>query len=547
MSISLSLRLFTRNFSLAVGLSFLALLVGCEREPRTDHRLTLTISSDPGTLDPAFAKDVDSGIIVGYIYGNLVRFDHEMNLVGDIAQGFSVDPDARTYRFPLSDNAFFASGQPVTAEDVRFSFERVLSPEVGSPRAWVLDRIRGAKEFIAGKADHVEGIRISGREIVLELETPFAPFLGLLTMPAAAIVEKVQVEALGKSFHEKAAGSGPFKLVRWQRDAELILELKAGAGSLVQGLDGVVIRILKEPLTLVSEFRLGNLDVIQVPSQAFATLWSDPRFANQHLSRPGLNFFYVGLNCESGPFSDRRVRRAAAMAIDRDRIIKLVREGQAVPAHGPIPPSLPGYDASYPGLSYDPDAARELLAEAKRPPGTKIRFLQGDRKANVEVTQLVKAFLERVGFEVELMTFEWNIFRKRVDRGAYDAFYLSWFADYADAENFLFPLFHSSRVGGAGNAPRYVSRQVDQWLEKALRTIDDAARVALYRSIERQVVEDASRIFLFHKSELWLHQPWISGYQLYPVFNGNRLDDVSVDASAFAVSPKPLSGTLVSP
>jgi peptide/nickel transport system substrate-binding protein/oligopeptide transport system substrate-binding protein len=285
-------------------------------------------------------------------------------------------------------------------------------------------------------------------------------------------------------------------------------------------------------VTLVTELKLGHLDVIGVPSSEYATIKGDARWKEVSSEAPGLNFYYIGLNCEKGVFTDRRVRRAAALAIDRDRIVATVREGQAVPAVGPIPPGVSGFDPTFRGVALDVAGAKRELAEAGIRPGTPIRLLQSDNKANLEVTQMVAAYLEQVGFKVKLVTHEWSTFKAKIDQGEFDAYYLNWVADYADGENFLYPIYHSARAGWGGNGPRYKNPEVDALLEKALATGGGREREALYRRIARIGVEDASRIFLFHKKDITVRQPWVRGYQQFPVFNSDRLTEIAIDESA---------------
>lgn len=530
-----------RSFLDLLLFAALAGMTGCGPSERSDPRLHLASASDPGSLDPAFAKDVVSGRIVGYLYSTLVKFDLQMNLVGDLAESYTISPDGLTYTFVLRPGLKFASGRPLTADDVRHSFTRVLDPKTASPRTWVLDKIAGAAAFVKGEAPDVTGITVEPGppgKVVLRLEQPFSPFLGLLSMPAASIIDREAIQDHPEDFHRRlSAGTGPYALKAWQKDAQIELVPNPHYHLKAPTIGGVVVRILKEPITLTSEFALGNLDIIQVPSQAFTSLWADPRWKDLHHETAGLNVYFIGMNCEKGLFSDVKVRRAVSWAVDREKIIRTVRRDQAQLAKGPIPPTLPGYDPGFQPFHYDSAKARQLLAEAGVAPGTEVRLLQGDQRENLEVTQMVKAYLEKAGLTVKLVTLEWSVFRGKVDKGDFDLYYLSWFADYPDAENFLYPLFHSSRHGGAGNGPRYTSPEVDQLLQKCLEVVDLSARVELYRTIERKVIEDAPRLYLFHKNELWARQPWVGGFELHPVFNGNRLESVALDTSRFARKP----------
>ena len=520
---------------IVVLLVVLGLATGCGESRRSEDRLVLVFTSDPSSLDPAFAKDVYSGTLVNYIFSTLVRFNKDTQLEGDLSDTFALGPDRRTYTFHLRPNARFASGRPVTPSDVKYSFERLLDPKTASPRSWVLDRLEGAREFMAGKVSYVSGIRVKGACVTLTLSEPFAPFLGLLSMPAASVVDPDAVRRWGKEFPRHDSGSGPFTVLSWVRDSGIDLAPNPTHHGGVPKIKGIVVRVLKEPVTIVTEFKRGNVDIAEVPSSEFTSLTSEPKWAGCVQDMPGLNIYYLGLNCEKGPFKDLRLRRAAAMAIDRDRIISTVRKGQVVAAMGPIPPGLLGYESGFPGIRYDPEQAKALVREAGGAPTSVIRLVQGEDKANLEVTQMVQAYLQAVGFRVKVQPYEGAIFKKRVDEGDFGLFFYSWYADYPDAENFLFPLFHSSRKGGAGNGPRYSDPAIDALLTQAQGTTDDKARRELYRQIEDKVVADASRVFLFNKKTVYIRQPWVKGFQVYRMFNGDRLLDVFMDQGQLGV------------
>jgi peptide/nickel transport system substrate-binding protein/oligopeptide transport system substrate-binding protein len=508
-----------------------AAATGCGSTRRTDDRLVVAVESEPASLDPALSKDVPSGRLVALLYSTLVRFDRELRIEGDLADSFLVQPDGRTYTFHIRPDATFASGRSVTAQDVKYSLERVLDPKTASARTWVLDRIEGAREFMAGRVPYVSGIEARGASVVIRLAKPFAPFLGFLTMPAASVVDPDVVKKWGPDFPRHESGSGPWTVASWVKDTglELVPNRRYHRGP--PRARGLVVRVIREPVTLMTEMRLGNVDIAGVPPSEFSSVRADARWTACLADRPGLNIYFLGLNCEKGPFADARLRRAAAHAIDRERIVRTVRNGQAAVAAGPIPPGLFGHEPGFAGLRHDMARARALVAEASGKSGVAIRILQGDDKSNLEVTQMVAAYLEQAGFTPRLVSYEFNTFRKRVDDGDFDAFYLSWFADYADAENFLFPLFHSSRKGGGGNGPRFSDPEVDALLERAQGCADDRARRELYRTIEERVVGAASRVFLFHRKQIALRQPWVTGYELYPVFNSDRMHAVGLDAA----------------
>ena len=235
------------------------------------------------------------------------------------------------------------------------------------------------------------------------------------------------------------------------------------------------------------------------------------------------------MNCQKKPCSDIRVRQAICHAIDFDLIVNTTRKDQAVRAYGPIPPGIPGHSSAFKGSALDIEKSKALLKEAGYENGMTLELLQDQRNENLEVTQLVVSSLSRVGITVKIVPMEWGVYTSRINDGKFDLFYRSWLADYMDAENFLFPLFHSSQAGAAGNRPRYSNSEVDALIEKAQITVNDEERLKLYRQIEEKVVHDAAYAFLFHKLERIVTQPWVKNFTLKPVFNSYKFDTLTLD------------------
>ena len=191
---------------------------------RSPGYLYLRLSSNPTTLDPALITDVIGGGIAAKIFNGLVRFNENLDVVPDLARSWRLAPDQLTYTFHLRRDVRFSNNRKVTAEDVRYSFERVLTPGTKAPLTWVLDKIEGAGAFLAGKATRISGIRVENdHTLVLKLEKPFGPFLSLLAMTTAYVVPREEVERLGQDFGTHPVGSGPYVLTEWKHGQHLKL------------------------------------------------------------------------------------------------------------------------------------------------------------------------------------------------------------------------------------------------------------------------------------------------------------------------------------
>ncbi|MEK6726970.1 MAG: ABC transporter substrate-binding protein [Deltaproteobacteria bacterium] len=513
-----------KTFSSLLILSIL-LLSGCTSRPeRISGFLYLRLSSDITTLDPAMIVDVAGGSVAAKIFNGLVRFDEESRIVSDLAEGFNISADGKTYKFRLRKGVRFHNGREFKAKDVKYSFERVLSPETRSSRTWLFDRISGAKEFMNGAAPDLQGIRILDEYTVeIEIMEAFGPFLSLLAMPPAYIVP---LGAAGREFSSNPIGTGPFSLKEWRRGRELMLSANVDYFSEKAEIKGLVYRIIPEELTTIAEFESGSLDIMGVPSTEFRRYSESSRWSGQMQKSRGLNIFYLGFNCQKAPFNDRRVRQALNYAIDRERILKTILEGRGEVAAGPIPHLL--LQSWNKGYRYDPDKARVLLKESGLENKLKFRIYQAQDQDTVDIMEVVQQYLKGIGVEAEIVQLEWSAFKDAVNKGEADSFWLSWRADYPDPENFLFPVFHSENWASAGNRARFKDYEIDRLIEEAQVEPDEKKRTAIYMETERRVIEEAPWLFFWHKNEYIVHQPWVKGVKAYSIYNADKGTDVAI-------------------
>jgi ABC-type transport system substrate-binding protein len=493
--------------------------------------LYLRLSSNPTTLDPALITDVIGGGIAAKIFNGLIRFNENLDLVPDLARSWSLAPDELTYTFHLRRDARFSNNRKVTAEDVRYSFERVLTPGTKAPLTWVLDKIQGADAFLAGKATRISGIRIENdHTLVLKLEKPCGPFLSLLAMTTAYVVPREEVERLGQDFGTHPVGSGPYVLTEWKHGQYLMLTAREDYFEGRPKMNGIFYRVIPEDLTAVIEFETGRLDVLLIPSSEYRRYTSDPAWRNLVYGKAGLNSYYIGLNCTRRPFNDIRVRRAVNLAIDRKRILNTVFEKRGVLAAGPIPPGLwkeNTWSPSPEGYRYNPKKAKELIREAGAQ-GSTIKIYISAEPEVLDIVEVVQSYLAQVGIKAEITQLDWSAFKHAVNEGEPDAFWLSWWADYPDPENFLFPLFHSASVGSGGNRTRCLDPELDRLIETAQGTSNERQRYRLYHQAEDRIVKIAPWVFMWHKADYFVIQPWVKDFRIYPIYSIDKGLDITV-------------------
>jgi len=472
---------------------------------------------------------VSGGAISAKLFNGLVRLDEMMNIVPDIAEKWFLSKDGLTYTFLLRQGVRFSNKREVGAADFKYSFERVLDPKTRSPNTWVFEKIAGAKAFMTGKAADLAGVRVKDwRTLEIRLEKPFSPFIYLLTMTPAYTVPEEEVRRWGPDFSSHPVGSGPFLLREWLQNRELRLEARGDYFADRAKVKGIVYRIIPEDLTVLTEFELGNLDIVSIPASAIAKYRKDPKWKNYVESVKGVNTYYLGMNCSRPPFDNADLRKAMNYAIDRKKLLTTFYEGRGRLASGPVPDLLRNWDISYP-YAYDPGRAREMIRSLGMS-GIAIDFYVNADQEVVDMAELIQSYIKKAGLEVRIKQLEWSAFKQAINRGDADMFWLSWWADYPDPENFLFPLFHSSNIGPAGNRARYGNPAVDRAIEQGQTARDLEERNSFYKNAEQMIVNDAPWVFFWHKTDFTLRQPWIRNYRMYPIYSIDKGTGIEMTA-----------------
>ena len=493
--------------------------------------LRLTIGPDPASLDPIQAVDVYRGQLVVYLYDGLVRFK-DGGAQPNLAESWDVSDDGLVYTFHLRDDVTFHNGREFNAEDVKYSLERALRPESQSPLTWVFNFIEGSDPLIEGEADSLAGLRVVDPTTVeITLEQSFAPFLLLMAMPAAHIVPREEIEQKGPQFSEAPVGTGPWVFESWAHDDVIRLTANARYHLGRPKMDGIEIRMIPETTTVIAEFERGNIDQVDMnefPAPEFERFSSDPEWSPLIHERPALITYYLALNNAKPKFRDPRVRRALNYAVDIAGIAKVIYPGEVVVSHGPIPPGVSGYREGGEPYGFHPDSARALL-RAAGVEGLTFDVFFRSLAINQRFLEAVQANLADVGVTMNLRQRDWTAVRQSMQRGELDAYLANWYADYPDAENFLYPLFYSEMAGAGGNAAFYSDATVDSLILTARRTLDDDARITMYARADSLIFAGAPWIFTVHPIDYDMVQPWVEGYEMQQVFYERKWLEISLD------------------
>jgi len=502
-------------------------LVACFGDATT-NRHTLIDSRDnydPRSLDPALSTDVPTGRAVGYVFDGLTRFTPPAQVEPALAERWDVTPDGKTYTFHLRQNVTFHDGSTFGARDVVSSWQRALDPTSKSSASEFLYPIKGARDFHTQKAPTISGISVrDDSTVVVTLEAPLAAFVKLLAMPVASIVPP----NAGTNFGEHPIGTGPWRLVEWRHDDFLLFARNDHYFLGAPKAESLEARIIAEPSTSVAEFESGTVDVLQIPAGQTREWEEDESRRTLLSSTPALELVYVGINTTRGPLKDTRVRQAINYAVDINTIVDRLVSGRGTRAAGVIPPSLAAYDSARRPYPYNPAKARQLLAAAGYPNGIDIDLWVPMTPIYVRMAETIQAYLNVVGIRAKVIQRESSASRAAARKGETDMILKDWYADYPDAEDFLYPLLYSGNKGSGGNVSFYSNAQFDSTILAARRELDDRNRVALLRQADSIAFVDAPMMFLYFYNELYAVQPWVKGFRPPVIFNGQRWLDVTI-------------------
>ena len=466
------------------------------------------IQEPPTSLDPLYSESVYDSLPINQLFDTLVAVDSAMNVVPSLAHSWKISRDGLDYRFELRDDVRFHDGKMMTADDVIFTFERVLrfggQDSIAYPYLTVID---GAEELAAGKADSLRGLhKVDESTVVFQLTHRNPLFLELLTMDNVAIVPRhILQDGDAEKFGRAPIGTGPFAFGDWS-DEHLRLDRNRDYFRKPSYLDEVRIYFYgdDEGDYGASRFLAGELDLMEPTSRSIDQIAARDDIDVQRYQELSLSF--LGLNASRPPLDQPWLRQAIAHAINRDAMVQDSPELR-LEAPGILPPGIAGFSPELKRLDYNPQKSRELLAANGHPEGkglSPIRLYDPTHTDKPDpVLQRILDDVSAVGIQLQLVPISWQELGERLDDGSCEAFVLAWVADMSDPDAFL------STFGeyGTGNLFHYNDTTVREMLRKAEMEFDPNMRGRLYRDVERYVLQQAPIVPLYHtRGALAAHQ-----------------------------------------
>ncbi len=487
-----------------------------------DNTLIFGRGGDSITLNPPQVEDGESAKVCDMIYDTLVQYKaNTTDLEPALATSWTRSADALTWTFHLQEDVQFHDGTPFNAGAVIFSLTR---PQVLF------------REFHEQFISDIKAI--NNYTVQIQLKTPYAPFISTLAGTSFSIVSPTSHPNLA----EHPVGTGPFKFEKWDKGDKIVLTANETYWAGKPALDCLIFRSIPDNATRLAELQAGNLHVMEFPNtDDIPTIQGDPQL--ELLKQPSLNTGYIAMNMEKPPFDNIKVRLAINHAINKVDIIERLYQGLGIPAKNPIPPTLWSYDDTIEDYAYDPELAKQLLAEAGYPDGfdTTLWSLPVPRPYipnGMALAEEIQSDLQNVGINASIITYDWATYLNKTANGEHDMAMLGWIADVADPDNFFYSLLSIPNA----EKPAY---NISFYRNETLQTILDRARMSTDADIATLEAQEDDRFVggtitdrdvrtrLYQQAQAIVHRdaPWV------PLAHAQRILVVNTDVKNINLSP----------
>jgi oligopeptide transport system substrate-binding protein len=489
------------------------------------------------SLDPAFCKDQANIWAVNQLFNGLVQINDKMEIEPCIAKSWEISPDGLIYTFHLRKDVYFhdnelfhnGKGRRVSASDFEYSFFRIVDRHIASPGAWVFNNLsKSAKNNFYGFEARDDST------FIINLEKPFPPFLGLLTMQYCSVVPIEIVENYGKDFRNHPVGTGPFQFSLWKEGSKLILKknnhyFEFENGKRLPYLDAVSVSFLPDKQTAFMEFIQNHLDFLSGLDASYKDeiITKHGKLQARYQDKlkmetlPYLNTEYLGILVDpknpvvkESPLKMKAIRQAINYGFDRKKMITYLRNNLGTPAMGGIvPKGLPSYnEALVKGYSYNPEKAKKLLADAGFPNGAGLPEITLNTTAGyLDLCEFMQSQLSQIGIKVKLDVSPSGTLREMIARSKVGFFRGSWIADYPDAENYL-ALFYSPNFSPMGpNYTHFSDPEFDKLYDKSQVAKNDSIRYMYFQKMENIILEAAPIVPLYYDEVARFYQNSITG------------------------------------
>ena len=513
----------------------LTVFVGCSSTPATEEgasvsgdaaqgeaadseykdTLVFAMNTDVQSLDPQIQNDTTSEQVVKMLYNTLLKFQDDGTVVGDLAESWSVSEDKLTWTFNLKQGVKFHNGKELTSADVKATFDRALNAEAGGLRTTEI-----IKMFTAVEAPDPYTVTIT-------TDGPYGPMESLMCNMSLGIMDADYIEQYGLDLGTSAEGengTGPFKVVSWERDQEIVVERFDDYFGTPAKLQTVVYTVIPEAASRVIALETGEVDVIDKPTdEDLARLEADTENFTV-LRKPTISQRLFRFGCNDPIISNTKVRQAIVYAIDRQAIIDALFTGSAYPSTAPLAPVTFGY-SDLGEIEQDLELAKSLLAEAGYPDGFDTKIITTERYQNgIELAEIISQQLAEIGINAEIEVWEWSALSASwngitADEVDQPIFIMGAGPSMRDADGGLRGLYTTSETGlNDRNYGFYSNAEVDALIEQGMQETDQQKRVEIYKeAMEILYREDPVAFWLFDMYGLAITSSKVEGVTLSPI------------------------------
>lgn len=525
-------------------LLLIILVASCRSERyKDDGRTVFRYNESAGitSLDPAFARDQANIWAINQLFNGLVQLDDNLKVRPCIARSWEISPDGLEYIFHLRNDVFFNPDavfagnrrRKVIANDFVFSFSRLLDNKLASPGAWVFAQVKKGIDKNAFEAPN-------DSTLIISLETPFAPFLGLLSMQYCSVVPHEAIEKYGADFRQHPVGSGPFKFGMWKEGVKLVMlkndqYFESGANGPLPYLDAVAVTFIVDKQSAFLEFIKGNLDFVSGIDASYKDelLTRNGDLSARYSSKinltkqPYLNTEYLGILIDTNykaaaesPLRLKLIRQAINYGFDRVKMMRYLRNNiGAAGTAGFVPAGIPWFNQKQvSGYHFDPAKAIQLLGKAGFPGGKGLPPITLTTNASyLDLCRFIQSQLGEIGIPVKIDVTPPATLREMIAQSKVSFFRGSWIADYPDAENYL-SLFYSPNFCPAGpNYTHFSSAAFDKIYNVCIRETNDSIRGLNYMLMDRLLLEEAPVVVLYYDEVVRFSRKNISGLGSNPL------------------------------
>lgn len=524
------------NFKYSLYFILLVFLSSCFAPDKTQQKKVFTLNLDQGltSLDPAFARNQNVLWMTNQIFNGLVQIDDSLNIKPCVAKSWEISADGKQYTFHLRGDVYFHEDElfknnktrKVIASDFKYSFARIINPKIASSGSWIFnDKVEGEQAFMAP----------NDSTFIIQLKKPFPPMLAMLSGQYCSVIPHEIADHYGKEFRNHPIGTGPFKFKYWKEGEVLVLLKnenyfeKDSLGVSLPYLDAVKATFIPDKQTAFMEFIKKKLDFFNsvdgsyrddiLTKSGIVTAKYKGKFKIR--KGPYLNTEYLGILVDSSlaivkssPLKYKKVRQAINYAINRERLVKYLRNSIGIPAtSGFIPAGMPGFDAKVvKGYEYNPMKSRLLLKEAGFPNGKGLdEITLSTTTTYKDLIEFIQGELNSVGIKTKIEVNQSASLREVIAKRQVNFFRGSWIADYADGEIYLSMFYSKNYVPIGPNYTSFNNQEFDKMYEQINYIGDNQKRYAFYQKMDQLVMEESPIVVLYYDELINLTQNNISG------------------------------------